>query len=236
MNKIKLFAFLILLIVIPVLTFTGCSKHDGITSPNNIDFNSPVYALVDYTDLTNSIDDATIDTPMELNSAMYQYSFLNMASFTPENAQRMGLMDGGRWMKQFDWGKHLGINLRLLKLSDEQKAAVKELITKYHDSFKELVSTFAEANKSIVEAANAKRKEIAAEVKAGTLTRAEAAIKIKSLNERTRNAIEENPASKRIKNQMCALRADLLTDIGSKMIGDQVGKWRLIVSLLKSPC
>jgi hypothetical protein len=233
MKNIHVIPILALIVIIPLITFTGCNKHDELTSPNKMDFDSPAFALVDYTDVTNAIDDGTVDIPMLLNSSLFNYNFLNMTDFRPGN---MGIGNGGRWMQMFDWGKHLGFGFRGMNLSDDQKTAIKDLVTSYHDSFKVLVKDFADANHSIIDSANAKRKIIVNDFKAGQLTRLEAVAKIKTLNDDTRSAIENNPASKTIKDKMCKLRSDLITAIAGKLVGDQVTKWNDIISKLKNPC
>ena len=109
-------------------------------------------------------------------------------------------------------------------------------MVKFHDDMKPLVQQFRDANADIIKAANEARKLIVEDVKAGKITRQEAAAKLKALNEDTRKKINDNPASQTIKTSMCALRSTLFTDIAGKLIGDQVTKWTDFSSKIPNPC
>ncbi len=236
MNKIKFFS-LFSIAALTLLIVSGCNKHDEITSPKNIDLNSPAFMIVDYTDVSNAIEDATIETPMQMNTSLVSYSFLNLMDGRPGNNQMiMPMLGGGRWLQLFDWGKDVGVFFGRLQLTDDQKSKIKDLVTAYHESIKPLVKEFAGANQSIIDDANVKRKAIADDVKAGKLTRLQAAEKIKALNEATRTAIENNPVSKTIKQKMCDLRSGLFAKIGQLLTADQLTKWNNAISKMKNPC
>lgn len=232
MKTVKLFS-LFVLIILPVIFFTGCNKHDDVTSPN-ANFDSAEYLMIDYFDASNAIEEATIDTDLSINPTMLSYSFVNAADFTPGKGMLRGMMVN--WLTKYDWNKHLGVTFRRLKLDDDQKTKVDVLMKAYHESMKPLVKEFAEANKTTIENANVKRKEIAEKVKAGTITRAEAVEQIKNLNERVRNAIESNEATIAVKRKMCANRKTLLNGIRLILTSDQQEKWDDAVARMKTPC
>jgi Spy/CpxP family protein refolding chaperone len=226
-----------LMLLLPLIYFTGCNKHEEITNPRDLNFDSPLFAIVDYIDVDNAIDDATVDSDMSFNSSLFNYSFMASADFKPGNGPMLMTMHGGgNWMARFDWGKHLGLLLRRLNLTDAQKTSIKGFMQAYHDAMKPLAEQFKTANADIIKAANAKRKEIADKVKAGSLTRAAAKILIDALNKETRDKIEANPASKAIKTQMCGLRNTLLNNIKSVLVGDQITKWNDAISKMPDPC
>lgn len=228
MKQLKIFSVVLLL---PLL-FAGCKKESEITSPTNLNYDSPELAIIDYFDAQNGIEEATLDSDMSFNSKLFGYSFMVTGDFKPG----MGPMLKDLWMIRYNWNKHLGFILRKLNLSDEQKGKIGELMKAYHESMKPLVQQFRDANKSIVEAANAERKAIAQDLKDGKITRQEAMVKIKELNERTKKAIDENPVSVQIKTQMCDLTKKLLDDIKALLNTDQVEKWDGFVKNLKLPC
>lgn len=236
MNKIKFFS-LFSIAALTLLILSGCNKRDEITSPKNIDFNSPSFMIVDYTDVSNAVEDATIETPMQMNTEMISYSFLNLMDGRPGNNQMMMPKIGsGRWLQLFDWGKDVGIFFGRLKLTEDQKSKIKDLVRAYHESMKPLVKQFADANQSIIDDANAKRKAILDDLKSGKITRQQAADNLKTLNDATRTAIDNNPVSKTIKQKMCDLRSDLFTKIGGLLSADQVAKWNDAISKMKNPC
>lgn len=228
MKKVK---YLFLAILIPIL-FAGCKKESEVTSPTNLNFDSPQLAIIDYNDAKNGIEEATLDSDLSFNSKLFGYSFMVSGDFKPG----MGPMLKDTWMIRYDWNKHLGLILRKLNLTDDQKGKVADLMKTYHETMKGLVQQFKDANKSIVEAANTERKAIAQDLKDGKITRQEAMDKIKALNEKTKKAIDENPTSVQIKKQMCDLTKKLLDDIKALLNADQVTKWDGFIKNLKLPC
>lgn len=233
MNKLKSISFLFV-VILPVIFFAGCNKQDEVTSPNQSNFDSPQYLMIDYFDTQNAVEDATVDADMSINQTMLSYSFVGANDFTPGKGMLRGMMVN--WLTKYDWNKHLGMIFRRLKLTEDQKTKVDVLVKAYHEAMKPLVQEFAVANKTIIENANSKRKEIAEKVKAGTLTRAEAAVQIKNLNERIRNAIETNEATIAVKRKMCANRKTLLDGVRVILTAEQQAGWDTAVARMKSPC
>ncbi len=232
MKNLKLF-LLFALIILPVIFLAGCNKHDEVTSPN-ANYDSPQYLMIDYFDTENAIEDATIETDLSFNPTMLSYSFVSATDFTPGKGMLRGKMVD--WLAKYDWNKHLGMIFRRLNLTEDQKAKVDGLMKAYHESMKTLIQEFADANKTIIENANLKRKEIAEKVKAGTLTRAEAAEQIKNLNQRVHNAIETNDATIAVKRKMCDNRKTLLDGIRVILTSAQAEKWDVAVAKIKTPC
>jgi uncharacterized membrane protein len=233
MKNIKILSLLIL-VTLPLIFLAGCNKQDEVTSPDNSNFESSRYIMIDYNDAQNAIEDATLEADLSINPALLNYSFVNEKDFTPGKGMMRGVMIN--WLEKYDWNKHLGMIFRKLKLSEEQKSKVDVLVQTYHEAMKTLVKEFADANKTIIENANAKRKEIAEAVKAGTLSRREAAEQLKNLNERVRNAIETNEANVEIKRKMCANRKILLDGVSAILTAEQQAIWDNAVLRMKSPC
>lgn len=233
MKKIKILFTITALFSVTFLYFTACSDKSELTAPKNVDLNSPEFAIVDYTDAQNGIEDATLDTDMTFNQTLLNYNFMSMGgNFAMGNP----MMRGNGWMERFDFGKHLGLFFRGLNLSDAQKGQLKDIMKNFHDNMKPLVKSFYDANKDIISAANAARKAIVDKVKNGTMTRADAAVELKKLNQDTRDKIDANPASIDIKKKMCDARTKLLGDIRAILTGDQVTKWDNAIKLIKNPC
>lgn len=233
MKRFKSSLFITALITLPLIYFTACSNKDQVNEPNQINFDSPQFAVIDYFDAQNAIEDATLDKDMAINGDFAGYKFMNsMGNLTPGNP----MLRGNPWLEKFDFGKHLGLFFKRLNLSNEQKTQLRSLMTTFHDDMKPLVQQFRDANADIIKAANEARKLIVEDLKAGTITRQEAAAKLKALNEETRDKIKNNPATQTIKESMCALRTILFNDIASILTPDQLTKWNNFSSKIPNPC
>ncbi len=238
MKKIKLLMLFAAFIVLPLIYFTGCSDKSEVTSPNQVYFDSPTMAIIDFNDAQNGIEDATLETGMTLSPSLFSYSFINDKNFTPGNVPMMGMVAGNMWMGRFDWGKHLGFILRRLNLTDTQKGQVKDAVTAFHAAMKPLVKEFHDANAVIIKAANEARKAILDQVKAGTLSRADAKKQLDELNKATRDKIANNSASLEVKKKMCTERDNLFNAIVLILTpnADQLKKWNDAVAKFPNPC
>jgi hypothetical protein len=215
------------------LFFTACNDRGNINGPRQLNFEIAQFAIIDFSDVENGIEDATTETDMTINSTMMGYTVIGGdAAFAPGNPGLRGM----RWFDRYDFAKHLGLLFRQLNLTDDQKSAIRDLATTFHVNMKPLVRQFFDANKSLIQDANTSRRAIVDQVTAGSLTRAEAAAKIKDLNQATRDKIEANPASKTIKAAMCAERDKLFTGVKGKLQGDQITKWDNWIANIKDPC
>ncbi|HCA78653.1 MAG TPA: hypothetical protein DEP53_02855 [Bacteroidetes bacterium] len=219
--------------VVVALMFTACNDRHNVSGPRQMNFEIAQFAIIDYGDVENGIEDATTETEMAFNSTMLNYSV--MGGDRPFNPGNPGLR-GMRWYDRFDFGKHLGFFFRQLNLTDDQKTAVRDLARTFHANMRPLVRQFYDVNKSIIQEANARRKAIVDQVKAGTLTREEAAAQIRVLNQATRDKVSANPDSQTIKTLMCAERDKLFTGVKAILEGDQVTRWDTWIARLKGPC
>ncbi|MDP2886391.1 MAG: Spy/CpxP family protein refolding chaperone [Ignavibacteria bacterium] len=216
-----------------VVFFTGCSDKGSVNSPWQQNFEIAQFAIIDYGDLQNAIEDGTTETDMTFNSTMLNYSF---ASDDRPFGPGQPMMRGIQWFDRFDFTKHLGFFFRQLNLTDDQKAKIRDLAKTFHADMKPLVQQFHDANKDIISAANAKRRLIAESLKTGKITREVAAAELKTLNQGTRDLIDANPASLRIKTAMCAERDKLFAGIRAVLQGDQVTKWNDWISKIRNQC
>lgn len=233
MKRVKILLDVVVLLSLPIFYFTGCSEKSEVNSPNQLNFDAPQFAIIDYTDVNNAIEEGTIETPITINSVLSNYSFINMGTAFVDGGP---MMKGNPWLERFDFGKHLGFFFRRLNLTDEQKTLLKDIMVKYHETMKPLVKEFIDANKDIIADANAKRKVIVDQVKAGILTKTQAEVEMKALNQATKEKINGNPATIVVKAKMCAARAKLFTDIKGILEGDQVTKFENWIKLIKNPC
>ncbi len=233
MQKFKSFLVVAVILSFPLFYFSACSDKADVNAPNQLNFDSPQFAVIDYNYVQNGVEDATLDSNMTFNTTLANYSFMNsMNSFSPGNS----MMNRNPWLMHFDMGKHLGLFFRGLNLTDAQRNQIKDQMAQYHATIKPLVQQFKDANADIIAKANADRKAIADSVKAGTLTRAQASVKIKALNQTTRDEIKNNPKSVEIKKEMCDEKANLFAEIAKILTPDQLVKWNNRISKIPDPC
>jgi Spy/CpxP family protein refolding chaperone len=233
MKASKIMVLFALLAVGVALFFSACHDRSNINGPREFNFEIAQFAIIDISDVENGIEDATTESDMTFNSTMLNYSVMGGdGNFAPMHPGLMGM----RWFDRYDFGKHLGFFFRQLNLTDDQKSAIRDLARTFHDNMRPLVRQFYDANKTIIQEANTSRKAIMDQVTAGTLTRAEAAVKIKDLNQKTRDKIKANPDSQPIKTEMCAERDKLFAGVKGKLQGDQITKWDNWIAKIKDPC
>lgn len=215
------------------LVMMACNDRSNVSGPRQPDFGTAQFAIIDFSDVENGIEDATTESEMTFNTALLDYAVIGGDQpFGPGQNNLRGM----RWYDRFDFGKHLGRIFRQLNLTDDQRTTVRERVRTFHTTMKPLVRRFHEANKSIIQDANAKRKLIMEEVRAGTLTREEARARIEGLNEATRELIKANPDSQSIKTAMCGARDRLFAGVRALLDEEQIAKWDNWITRLKDPC
>lgn len=233
MTKIKSLIGVVAVLSLSILFFSACSQKDEVNAPNQQNYDSAIYSVIDNVDLQNGIEDATLDKDFSFNDKLLNYTFLNSGmSFTPGNP----MMKGNRWLERFDFAKNIGRILRQLNLIDTQRTEVKGFLLTFHDSAKVQVVKFFDAIKPILDSANVQRRAIIQDMRAGNITRDEAKTKLDTLNIQTRNLIEANPISLQVKQTLCDYRTQLFLNIRSILDSDQATKWDTLVANLKSPC
>ncbi len=233
MKKIKLsFLFLSLSLFI-FSAFNGCENNDEVTSSNTDNFDSPQYAIIDYSDVENGIEDATLEKGMTLNNSLFSYTFVQGNNdFRNGN----GPLRGNAWFDRFNFAKHIGRILRHLDLSEDQKTAVHDFVVTFHDAAKPLVEEFHEVNKPIIEEANAQRELIIEDLKNGVITREQAHQALRDLNEATREKIKANADNLNLKENLCNERDVLFGNIESVLTAEQLTQWNEAVSRMPNIC
>lgn len=233
MKPSNVFTILSVLSAVIVLTLVGCSDRGNVNGPRQMNFDVAQFAIMDYGDVQNGIEDASTETDMTFNSTLLNYNFVDGDRlFTQGDPSMRGMP----WFDRFDFRKHLGLFFRQLNLTDDQKTRIRDLAKIFQQDMKPLIQQFYDANKSIIQSANASRRAIMDDVKSGTITREQAAAKIKDLNQVTRDLIKNNPASQSIKTLMCAERDKLFAGVKAVLLGDQITKWNDWISKITDPC
>ncbi|MEW6195342.1 MAG: hypothetical protein AB1521_09315 [Bacteroidota bacterium] len=233
MKKIKISLLFLSLSLFMFILFSGCESDDEITNSNTDSFDSPQYAIIDYSDVENGIEDATLEKGMVLNKSLFRYTFVQGSTdFRNGN----GPLRGNPWFDRFNFAKHIGRVLRRLDLSDDQKTAVHDFVIAFHDAVKPLLAEFHEINKPVIEEANAQRELIIEDLKNGVITREQAHDALKALNESTREKIKTNADNLNLKENLCNEKDVLFSNIESILTEEQLAQWNEAVSKMPDVC
>jgi hypothetical protein len=200
----------------------GCDS-DGTDNRNDADpnsFNTDKFAIVDPEDAFSNIEEATLDSEMAMKSLYHDGD----GEFVRHHMHPKGP------------GSHLAPVLFRLGLDRDQVRQLLEVIWQHRGASRDAFEGLRDANEALIERANAERRAIVEAYRAEEITREEAIRQLRALNERTREAIRNNPANDPYLQQICENRLSLFEDIRSILTGDQVAEWDGWVAGLDDAC
>jgi hypothetical protein len=200
----------IMLIAVAILFFVGLNscQNDGTTSPlmqgtttsqvgaYSSDFISTVYTTEGSTLIEGSITQeiASCPPPPPHDSlGPPPPPDTNRMGMGPRDTTRMGPGQPGK-MNPRDRFDPLGAILFRLKLTVAQTTKLRTYMKDHMDCIKAAEQALRDSEKPIMDNARTQQKAIMDQVKAGTMTRADAKIALKTLNDATRKALNDNPA------------------------------------------
>jgi hypothetical protein len=112
-----------------------------------------------------------------------------------------------------------------LGLDRDQVRQLVEIIRQHRGASRDAFEGLRDANADLIELANAERRSIVEAYRAEEITSEEAIEQLRALNQRTREAIRNNPANDPYLREICENRLSLFEDIRSILTGDQVAVW-----------
>ena len=204
----KLVPWLAVLLIAIVAPACSDNDVDGRDDADSVLFASDAFALAGIEDMFDQMQDAT--------------EFRDFTMGPVLNGDGRFHHPGRRHDRP---GNHLGLPLRLLGLSRDQQEAIRDAIRDYQMEVREQMEGMRAANQSIVDAANAERDEIFRALEAGEITPGEAMERLRDLNERTHQAIRDNPANEPYRQAICAAREALYDEIRSILDPTQQLDW-----------
>lgn len=212
-------AVLLMLASLSLLIFTSCENDIVSSQPSTgEDFNSPEYAILDFEDAINTVQGGTVEEEF----------FVAQPYPGDQNyARRLHPMREGR---------HLGLILRLLELTDEQKELVRIYLQENRACVREAFDDFKAAITPILRSANEERKALIEQYRNGEITNEELYFALQELREQTKNEIENNADVQAAKLAICDCKLTLLDNIGSILTEDQLTIWNDWVDNLDGPC
>ena len=202
--------FLLLLSIMLMVALSSCQQGT----------NTPTTVATD-----NSIANLGLPTPDNSASNLSEATeTMEIALTPPDPAGNMGPGNNDPRTPNFRFDP-LGRILGALQLTADQKKQVMELNKQYNECIKAAMMALRESEKPIMEAARAEQKRIMTGLKDGSVTRADARIALKALNEKTRKALMDNPARVAACEQMKLCRRAFLNAIELILTPDQLAKW-----------
>lgn len=122
---------------------------------------------------------------------------------------------------------------RELNLTETQIGQIKVFLKQRDDCMRKLMLLLRESEKAIMEEAIKARREVIAAVKDGTIKRAEAAVKLKEIDMKTRKALVENPVRLKVMVGLKKCEDDFLANVGTILDDAQKAKWDAFVTKYK---
>ncbi len=211
-------------ISIIILVFFGCQEKSGIVDQesSSLDKTGDYYVL-NFEDGMNAIEDATLDKNMNFNPDFDGKDFY----FDRRHEHRTGFRGKGL---------RLGIIFSQLDLTEEQKESINTIFEDNRECVAVPFEQFREAAKVIMDSSRVKIDAIRDSVHAGELTRIEARLKIKKINEFTRSIIENNEVCIQAKEEICNCNQIMMENIELLLDENQLLIWREWLSKFPKPC
>ncbi len=207
--------YLHLLILTFLMVSSGCQQKS--VSPEDDNLMNSNLAVLDKTDLEAGIQDATFDNAASFTSPLDRGNF-----FRHDN-------DPGRS------GRHLYMILRRLSLSEDQVVQVKDFFAGHKTCVAPFVAQFKLIVDPILQELNAQRRLIIQQVQNGQITREQAALRIRELNQAAREQIRNNPDVQELMVDICNCKSALFENIASILTEDQLVIWNEWISNLHNP-
>ncbi|MCX7909507.1 MAG: hypothetical protein N2560_08335 [Ignavibacteria bacterium] len=212
MKKLAVLSSLVL--VFGILIFTACNKLDNPVDPNTegIVYNSNI-PFENEMNIPSTLSEATIEKPAML-------LFPKDDPLYPERPIKF-MVPLGRILKQ-------------LNLTDEQKTQVREFISQYRDCVKNALMALRESEKTIIEGANQARQNVMEQLKNGEIDKETARQLLKQINERTREALMNNPVREQVLQQLKECWETLIANIKSILDDNQKALFEELIAKFKN--
>ena len=226
-------AFTSTLILFLFFALIGCNeKSEMVNEPSDNLSASGDYYVLGIDDAMSSIEDATLEKDMGFAS------YFRSGEFPPRGEFGFGRFGrhGGFFGEFRGKGLHLGFLFYKLDLSESQKEVIKTLMEGNRECLAEPFEQFREAAKEIMEGKKVQVQAIRDQVRSGGLTRAEARVQLKILNEETREEIKNCEACIEARGAMCTCNATLFESIAEELSVDQLAIWENWLDEHPRPC
>lgn len=190
-KSIKMFT--ILFVATLVVGLTSCTKDNPVSTDNG--------TTLDY------VSAGTYVEPIQLSDATLDKEITLQNEITPEAVEKGTMFGGPKPMFNF---REI---FSKLKLTDEQKAQIQAIMKAHSDCERAARMAYHTTIAGILADANAQRRAILEDLKAGNIDMKEAATLLKALNEDTRARIKESGALEALQATLKDCTETMISDI-----------------------
>lgn len=197
----RLTVIAVAILTLGLVLFSACNKLDNPTNPTteNMIYNANIPYETEM-NVPSDLSEATIDKPAML-------LFPKDDPLYPERPIKY-MVPLGRILKQ-------------LNLTDEQKAQIQEFMQAYRDCVKSALMALRESERQILQQANQARQQVREQLQSGAITREEAWQQLRQINERTREALINNPVRQQVLQQLKECWDTFIANIKSILTDEQ---------------
>ncbi|ROL58220.1 hypothetical protein D9V84_00350 [Bacteroidetes/Chlorobi group bacterium Naka2016] len=197
----RLTVLAVAILTLGLVLFSACNKLDNPTNPTteNMIYNANIPYETEM-NVPSDLSEATIDKPAML-------LFPKDDPLYPERPIKY-MVPLGRILKQ-------------LNLTDEQKAQIQEFMQAYRDCVKSALMALRESERQILQQANQARQQVREQLQSGAITREEAWQQLRQINERTREALINNPVRQQVLQQLKECWDTFIANIKSILTDEQ---------------
>ena len=198
--------------VVVLIAVGACSDDGGMSggsdSPAPDELASSEFAVLDAEDAFAAFEPATLEREADMVAV-----FENDGSFRRSDRH------------PHQPGSHLREVLERVALSTDQLQQIRLLLESFRTEARAAIEGLREVNRPIVAAANVERAVIVEALRDGEITREEARQQLDELNQRTRNAIRNNPDNEPFLVALCEARRDLFDGIRAVIADSMQDLW-----------
>ncbi|MBI5325782.1 MAG: hypothetical protein HZB41_11025 [Ignavibacteriae bacterium] len=211
-----------------ILGISSCTK-EPLTSPNTTEdsFSSKDFELIIIDNTESDFSDCD-ESSMIIMLPAYGYSDDDCESMGwkhEDNGNHYGQYKHNFKKEKRGYKIHLGFVLRNLNLTTEQIDSIKIYIQDHISCVKTQMILLRDSERAIIDSANQERQELIDSAKNGGWTREQLRDSLKSLNQRTRAALRDNPVRLEVCVELKACRLDLFTRIETILTPEQYIIW-----------
>ncbi len=220
----------LLLVAAVLMTFAlySCDKENlaGVdfgADKTQVDY----FVQLDESDNLNDVYDATLETDMHMSPAPFEGSMMmhkykgNKKDKTPPQGKRF-----------FKFGEIF----REMNLTEEQIALIPDIISDHYLCIFDAKLVLRTALEDVFTQANADRLEIITAFRNGDITRDEAKAQLQTLNETTRETIQNSEAHAAFEAAMCACFNEMIESIEAMLDATQLEQWNTWLETTDHPC
>lgn len=215
MNKSILKSVMAMFALMLVFTLSSCQKDDAVAPEYNYDADV-MLATSEW--IEGDLIEGTVETEFALDAQYDKMLFDgNVDKPGKPGDKRPPMLPLGRLLRQ-------------LELTADQRDSVEIYMQAFRLCAEEARIALRDAQKPIIDSANAQRRAIIADLKAGLITRQEASLALRQLHEATKLALDSDPAVVAAREAIKNCHDILLANIKSLLTPAQLVIWERFMS------